>query len=94
MPGLAISNVEERGKREKNIQMMIKRTKNSFGHTWGRKMLTGHIFNVRLRLILQGDESKSRNKENNTVELIKPWNCKIFLSVMSYLLRRTLAQAG
>lgn len=80
-------------KKEKNIEIMIKRTKNPFGLTWGRKTLTGHIVNVRLHLILQGDESKSRNKENNTVELIKPWNCKIFLRIMSYLVRRTLAQA-
>lgn len=80
--------------RRENIQMMIKRTKNSFRHTWGRKMSTEHIFNVRLDPILQGAESKSRNKENNnTVELTKPWNCKIFLKVMSYLARRALAQA-
>jgi len=85
-----LKNEEKR----KNIQMIIKRTKSSFRHTWGRKMSTENIFNVSLDLILQGAETKSKNKENNTVELTKPWNCKSFLKVMSYSARRALAQAG
>lgn len=80
--------------RRKNIQMMIRRTKTSFRHTWGRKMPIGHIFNIRLDQILQGAESKSRNNKNNTTELTKPCKCKVFLKVMTYLARRALVQAA
>lgn len=46
---------------------------------------------MRLDLLSKGAEGKSRNRENNIVELTKLWDSVIFLKVISYSAKRALA---